>query len=296
LKDKDLFAVELDNVKLKKLNEDSNIQYIEEDTVIKKLDDRITWNIKAVNADSVHENNVFGEGIKVALFDTGIDLNNDDIIVSGGISFIDGVESFDDDNGHGTSMAGILASSLNNQGLVGVAPKVELYSVKVLDKNGNGYYSNIIQGIEWAIDNHIDIIAMSFGGAQYSEILNEAIKNATYNDIMVIAASGNDGCSDIQYPANYPDVVCVGATDIDNKISQFSNVGEQMDILAPGVEIETINSNGASIKVSGTSTSVQHVAGVAALIWSADRDLSIEQLKAVIYKNAISLGDADVSG
>jgi subtilisin family serine protease len=187
-------------------------------------------------------------------------------------------------------MAGILASTLNNQGLVGVAPKVELYSVKVLDKNGKGYYSNIIQGIEWAIENHIDIIAMSFGGTQYSEILNEAVKNATYNNILVIAASGNDGSTDIQYPANYPDVVCVGATDKISNITDFTNTGEQMDLVAPGVDIETVSPGGTPIKASGTSVSVQHVAGAAALIWCADRDLSIEQLKAVIYKNAVPLG------
>jgi len=296
LKDKELFVAEFDKANLNKLYNDSSIQYIEEDSEIKKLDDRITWNIEAVNADSVHKSNVFGEGIKVAVFDTGIDLNNKDLVVSGGISFIDGVKSFDDDNGHGTAMAGILASTLNNQGLVGVAPKIELYSVKVLDKNGKGYYSNIIQGIEWAIENDIDIITMSFGGTQYSDILYEAIREATYNDILIVAASGNDGSTNILYPANYPDVVCVGATDKYNKIAKFTNTGVQMDLVAPGVDIQTVSRDGASITVSGTSAAVQHVAGAAALTWCLDNNLSIEQLKAVIYKNSTSLGDTDVYG
>ena len=113
LKEQKLFVTELDQAKLTNLYDDSSIQYIEEDSEVQKLDDHITWNIKAVNADRVHNSNVFGAGIKVAVFDTGIDLDHDDLIVSGGISFVEGVESYDDDNGHGTAMAGILASTLN---------------------------------------------------------------------------------------------------------------------------------------------------------------------------------------
>ena len=296
LKDKELFATELDSAKLNSIYNDSNIQYIEEDSVVQKLDDRITWNVRAVNADSVHKINVFGEGIKVAVFDTGIDTNNNDLIVSGGISFVDGVQSYDDDNGHGTAMAGILAASMNKQGLVGVAPKIELYAVKVLDKSGKGYYSSIIQGIDWAIKNHIDIITMSFGGAQYSNILYEAIREATYNNILVVAASGNDGSTNILYPASYPDVVCVGATDRNNDIAKFTNTGIQMDLVAPGVDVDSVNREGTAVKVSGTSAAAQHAAGVAALTWSVDRNLSIEQLKAVLYKNATSLGNTDKYG
>ncbi|MFT4143588.1 MAG: S8 family serine peptidase [Mobilitalea sp.] len=296
LKNKNTFSMELDNTNLQKLQTDSNIEYIEVDAPVSKLDDRITWNVGAVKADSVHNSDVFGEGIKVALFDTGIDLSNEDLIVAGGISFVEGVQSFDDDNGHGTAMAGILASALNNQGLIGIAPKIELYSVKVLDQNGKGYYSNIIQGIQWAIENHIEIIAMSLGGTQYSEILNEAIRYATYNDILVVAASGNDGSNDILYPANYSDVVCVGATDKNNNVAAITNTGKQMDLLAPGIGVETIDRDGTIIEVSGTSASVQHVAGAAALIWGADNNLSIEQVKAILYKNALSLGNSDLYG
>lgn len=296
LKKKELFSAEFDSANIDKLCKDKSIQYIEEDSKVKKLDDRTTWNIKTLNADRVQNSNVFGEGIKVAVFDTGIDTDNSDLKVSGGISFVEGIQSYDDDNGHGTAMAGILASSLNHQGLVGVAPKIELYSVKVLDKNGNGYYSNIIQGIEWAIKNHIDIISMSFGGTQYSDILYDAIREATYNDILIVAASGNDGSNDILYPADYPDVVCVGATDKNNDIAPFTNTGKQMDLVAPGVDVETISTKGTSIKVSGTSAAAQHVAGAAALVWSLDKNLSVEQLKAVIYKNSTPLGDTEAYG
>ncbi len=296
LKHEKLFITELDQTELLNLYNDSSIQYIEEDSEVQKMDDHITWNVQAVNADRVHNRNIFGAGIKVAVFDTGIDLDHDDLIVSGGISFVEGIESYNDDNGHGTAMAGILASALNHQGLAGVAPKVELYSVKVLDKHGKGYYSSIIQGIEWAIENRIDIITMSFGGTKYSEILYEALREATYNNILIVAASGNDGSKSIVYPANYPDIICVGATDQDNRIAEFTNTGEQMDLVAPGVDVETVNQEGDSIKMSGTSAAVLHAAGVAALTWSVDRSLSIEQLKAVLYKNSTFLGDPMIYG
>ena len=167
---------------------------------------------------------------------------------------------------------------------------------KVLDKNGKGYYSSIIQGIQWAIKNHIDIISMSFGGTAYSEILYEAIREATYNDILIVAASGNDGSKNIVYPAGYPDVICVGAVDNNNNIAEFTNTGDQMDLVAPGVKVETVNREGAPVKISGTSAAAQHVAGAAALVWSKDNDLSIEQLKAVLYKNSISIGNTDKYG
>ena len=129
IKAKEIFVAELNTSKLNSISKDNSIECIEVDSEIHKLGDSIPWNIKAVNADSVHNNNIFGEGIKVAVFDTGIDTDNNDLVVSGGVSFVEGVQSYEDDNGHGTAMAGILASSLNNQGLVGVAPKIELYSV-----------------------------------------------------------------------------------------------------------------------------------------------------------------------
>jgi len=104
-----------------------------------------------------------GKGIKVGVIDTGIDYNHEDLHVSGGTSVITGTTDYSDDNGHGTHVAGTIAALNNDIGVIGVAPQAELYAIKALDQYGNGNYSEVISGIEWAIDNQMDIINMSLG-------------------------------------------------------------------------------------------------------------------------------------
>lgn len=266
------------------------------DSMFSPMGDKIGWNISRIRANVLHEAGIYGDGVKVAVFDTGIDLENSDLNVAGGVSFVDGVTSYDDDNGHGTAMAGILASKLNGDGLVGVAPNIELYSVKVLDKYGIGNYSNVLQAVDWAIENDINIITMSFGGTQHSQILGEAIKRATDNNILVIAAAGNSGENRIFYPAAYPSVICVGSTDSNNSRASFSNRGEQMDVAAPGVDIQTTGLGNKLVTVDGTSASVQHVAGLAALLWGEDTNLTNGQIKFLLYKNAWDMGDQEGYG
>lgn len=258
--------------------------------------DKLPWNITRIQADKLHDIGITGSGVKVAVFDSGIDLGNPDLNVVGGISFVDGVTSYDDDNGHGTAMAGILAASLNGNGLVGVAPNIELYSVKVLDSNGMGRYSSVLQAVDWAIENNIKIITMSFGGNQYSQILAEAIKRASDNNIMIFSASGNAGSDSVYYPAAFSQVVCVGSTDSNNGIAAFSNHGEQMDLVAPGVEIETLGMNNINTYVDGTSASVQHAAGIAALLFGVNNSLTNGQVKFLLYYNAYVLGEIEIFG
>ncbi|TAH63280.1 MAG: hypothetical protein EWM47_13710, partial [Anaerolineaceae bacterium] len=114
------------------------------DSLYSPYGDKIPWNILRTKSNVLHDENIKGNGIKVAIFDTGIDINHSELNVVGGVSFVEGVSSYDDDNGHGTAMAGILAAKLNGQGIVGIAPEIDLYSVKVLDENGMGRYSHII--------------------------------------------------------------------------------------------------------------------------------------------------------
>ncbi len=248
--------------------------------------DALTWNILRTKANRLQDLGLKGNEIKVAIFDTGIDLNSNEIKVSGGISFIEGIESYDDDNGHGTAMAGILAAQLNGMGIVGIAPSIELYSVKVLDKDGNGKYSTIIKGIEWAIDNGIDIISLSLGGTQYSKALEDAVQLAADNNILIVAAAGNDSNNKNTYPAAYPQVICVGAINDQNEIASFSNIGTQVDIFAPGELVITTGTSNSIIKISGTSAAAQHVAGAAALLLSKNKDLSIVELTEVLLQGS----------
>ncbi len=265
-------------------------------SIITEQGDEQTWNFLRTKANYLHDNNILGDGIRVAVFDTGIDPGNEDLNVAGGISFVEGVSSYNDDNGHGTAMASILAAQYNCKGYVGISPNIELYSVKVLDQDGAGRYSNIIQGIDWAIQNDIDIITLSLGGYEYSQILEEAINHAIENNILIVAAAGNGGAENIMYPAAYSQVICVGATDRDNNIASYSNYGFQLDIVAPGTEVVTAGLNNSSITVSGTSPATQHVAGVAALLWSADRTLTNGHIKYLLYKNAFNLGEYNTCG
>ena len=225
-----------------------------------------------------------GTEIKIAIFDSGIDLNNEDIKVAGGVSFVEGINSYDDDNGHGTAMAGILISNMQKNSSSGAAPEIELYSVKVLNKDGVGNYSNVIKGIEWAIEHEINIITLSLGGYEYSQVLRDAINKAIANNILIIAAAGNDGADNIMYPAAYPEVISVGALNADMQIADFSNYGEGIDILAPGEHISTIGLNNEEINLDGTSCAVQNVAYVATLLWSKDISFSIFDLVEKVKK------------
>lgn len=297
LNKKNVFVMDADEAAIEEFKQDANVKFVEEDAEVRKLDDKITWNIDSIRATELHERGYYGEGVNVAIFDTGIDLDNSELNVVGGVSFIEGVDSYDDDNGHGTAMAGILCAQENNEGLLGVAPRINVYSVKVLDSEGKGNYSNIIEGLQWAVENDIDIIAMSLGGTQYSAILKDAISDAYENGILIVAAAGNDGSADLlNYPANYTQVVCVGAVDSNNKIASFSNRGKGLDLVAPGVDIETIGLDNTTVNVSGTSAAVQHVAGVAAQLWNAKRELTNTQMRALLYKSAINLGGRKVYG
>ena len=249
------------------------------------VDETVPWNVKKTEINLFHENNIKGTGIKVAIFDTGIDLDNRDLTIAGGVSFVDGIESYDDDNGHGTEMATILAARINGYGLVGIAPEVELYSVKILDKNGIGTYSDVIQGLEWAIENNINIVTLSLGGTEYSKNLEQAIKKAITNNILVIAAAGNNGKKQVMYPAGYSDVISVGAIDCNNQVAQNSNYSTDINLFAFGDNVIAGGLNGSKNVISGTSAAVQHVAGLAALIWSQDYSISAVKIRNILISS-----------
>lgn len=292
LRNKKIKLMEADDKAIDQLRKDENVLLVEEDSPVRKSGDEITWNIEKVKAPALQKQNYSGKGVKVAVFDTGIDTQNNDLNVVGGISFVEGTSSYSDDNGHGTAMASILASLKNNKGYLGVAPEIDLYSVKVLDKNGDGKYSSIIDGLQWAMDNNINIVAMSLGGMTFSKILQEAINEAYSHNILIIAASGNDGDTEkVDFPARFKNVISVGAVDKNNEIASFTNRGKQLDIVAPGVSIETMGLKSESKKMSGTSAAVPHVAGIAAGIWNAKKTTTNSQIKNILLGSATPLGE-----
>jgi serine protease len=176
-----------------------------------------------------------GEGVSVGVLDTGVG-PHPDLEVAGGYNFVANTEEYADDVGHGTHVAGTIAASQNGIGLVGIAPKVQLYALKVLNERGTGRTSNIIAGLQWAIDHHLQVLNMSFGSSQSSQAEQRAIQAAAHAGIVMVAASGNEGTS-VSYPAAYPEVIAVGAVDRRGVLAPFSNRGPRLGFVAPGVNI-----------------------------------------------------------
>lgn len=278
---------------LKDIKNDSDIECIEPDFKVKVNSEEIPWGVEEVGAPIAQQNGFAGTGIKIAVFDTGIS-KHQDLSLSGGISFVDGVESYADDNGHGTHVAGIISSQVNGQGIVGTAPSANLYAVKVIRADGSGNYSSIIEAIEWAIDNRIHIINMSFGGGMYSQILEEAINTAYQNNILMFASAGNDGSTSndtITYPAKYANVISVGAVDREDNKAYFSSGGADLELVAPGVDIKSTLKDGSYGMMSGTSMACPHAVGVAALLWSKDTSVENSTIRDLLDYSAIGLGD-----
>ena len=220
----------------KELISSKKIDVLEKDAKVKICSDDVTYNLDKIGINELHQEKLYGNGIRVAILDTGIDVNNTELNIAGGVSFVEG-SSYDDDNGHGTAIAGVISAKKDEKGLIGLAPNCELYAVKILDKNGEGYYSDIIKGIEWAIDHKVDIIVMSFGGTDYSCILEEVVVKANEKGALLVAAAGNTG-KEVEYPARFKTVMSVGSVDRDNNVLELSNRGEELDVVAPGVDIK----------------------------------------------------------
>lgn len=228
------------------------------------------WGIRRVNAAASWTTpRGQGAGAAVAIIDTGISRSHPDLagVVVGGFNALDpkNPEAWDDDQGHGSHVAGTIAGKRDGKGVVGVAPMAKLYAVKVLDKDGNGGYSDVIAGIEWAVSRGIKVANMSLGADEGSEALKRAVAAATKAGLTIVAAAGNSSGGPVGYPASYPETIAVSASDINDNLSDFSSVGPEVDFIAPGTKIKSVNKDGGYMDLSGTSMATPHVAGLAAL-------------------------------
>ena len=244
----------------------------------------IPWGVERVGAPYVWDKTT-GKEIKVAILDTGIDANHSDLKVSGGVSFIGGNFS-KDPVGHGTMVAGVLASKANGFGIIGVAPDVKIYSVQVMDADG-GNLSSILNGINWSIKNNMDVISMSFGSDTNSQIFELALAEAYNAGIVLVAAAGNEG--EIIYPAKYTSVIAAGNID-ENDLVPFGASGPDLELAAPGTNVLTIFPNNTYVISSGTSFSAPHTAGVIALLLQKNNSLTPPQIRDKLHKDALDLG------
>ncbi len=224
------------------------------------------WGIARINAETAW-GTTEGTGINVGIIDTGISNTHPDLSVVKGVNTINLRKSWNDDNGHGSHVAGIIAALNNDIGVVGVGPKINLFAIKVLNSAGSGYLSDIIEGLDWAINNNMQVVNMSLGTDANVLSFEQAVKNAAAAGIVQVAAAGNSGGSVI-YPAAYPEVIAVSATDSANAIAYFSSRGPEVDLAAPGFNIYSTYKGTGYNTLSGTSMASPHVAGVAALVVS----------------------------
>jgi len=269
-----VISVEIPEQALRGLRKNPRVAIIEEDGVAYAIEQTLPWGVDHIDAEVVHAYNKKGAGIKVAIVDTGIDLDHPDLQVAGDVSFVSGAPSGEDDHGHGTHVAGTVAALDNDFGVIGVAPEAELYAVKVLDGSGRGYWSDIIAGIEWSIDHSAQIINMSLGGTSGSSTLEMACDAAFEAGVLIVAAAGNSGNSwalfdNVLYPARYDSVIAVAATDSSDDRVYFSSTGPDVELAAPGINILSTAAGGGYTTKMGTSMASPHVAGVGALMFAS---------------------------
>lgn len=237
---------------------------------------KMDWGVKALRVYEVWKESK-GEGVNIAILDTGLAKHSDvNENIKGGINFTtSNLNAYEDRVGHGTHVAGIIAALDNEIGVVGVAPKANLYIVKVLGDNGSGSFEMVAKGIDWAIEHNMDVISMSLGSNEGSDVIHEAIKRAYQKNITIIAAAGNDGDEyrddTIDYPARYPETIAVGAINKYLQRSWFSSNGEALDISAPGEEITSTYLNNGYAVLSGTSMAAPFISGVVALLIAKHR-------------------------
>lgn len=252
------------------LKTDADIISIEPDIQLRATAQNIDWGMTAVNATYAWNSGYTGKGVKIAVLDSGIDTHHEDLTVADGVSFVDYTTSYNDDFGHGTHVAGIIGAKNNSLGIVGVAPDADLYAVKVLDQTGTGYLSDVIAGIDWAIDNDMDIVNLSMTTDVDSFALRQAVDEAYAKGVLLVASAGNTGTADgsgetVQYPAKYGSVISVGAMDQSNQRAAFSATGGDLEVVAPGVGINSTYKNSSYRQLSGTSMGSAFAAGILAV-------------------------------
>ena len=244
-----------------------------------------------------------GQGVVVAVIDTGVDLDHREFAgrIVQGYDFVDNDVFADDGNGHGTHVAGTIAGAYDDFGVTGVAFNSQIMPVRVLGSDGSGYTSDIISGIRFAADNNADVINLSLGGGGYSQSMADAIEYATNRGSVVVMAAGNSGGISPEYPAahaiNYG--LAVGAVDQYENLASFSNLAGSTAIdyvTAPGVDVYSSIPGDRYAFYSGTSMATPHVVGAAALLRGYDPNLSAESIEDLLTGTASNnISDSSVN-
>jgi len=277
----------LPEVAIDVLRQHRKVAYVELDGEVKALGDTLGWGVDRIDAEivwggaedatDVAVGRNAGDGVKVAIIDTGIDWDHPDLAANykGGHDFVHDDGDPMDDHGHGTHCAGIVAAVDNEVGVIGVGPRIWLYGVKVLNSAGRGYVSDVVAGIDWAVTHGMQIISMSLGSNGDDTSLRNACDNAYSAGVLLVAAAGNDGYlpgDTVDYPGRYSSVIAVAAIGQGDTRPYWSSRGPSVELAAPGVNVySTVWDNGYAT-MSGTSMACPHVSGTAALVFNSAVD------------------------
>ncbi|WP_270179956.1 S8 family peptidase [Alkalihalobacillus sp. CinArs1] len=280
--------------------------------VVSKADEAYPDGVEMIQAPEIWEESDRGRNRIVAVVDTGCQVDHPNLKsrIIGGKNFTKDYnadpDNYDDNNGHGTHVAGTIAAEKGADGIVGVAPEAKLLIVKVLNGEGSGTYESIISGIRYAIDwegpngEKVNVISMSLGGPSDLPELHEAIKDAIDQNISVVCAAGNEGDAradtpEYAYPGAYNEVIEVGASSFSRTLAPFSNTNDEIDLIAPGVDILSTFPESKYAVLSGTSMSAPHVSGALALLMNLsekefNRTLTEPEIYAQLIKRTVPIG------
>lgn len=284
---------------------DPNVAYVEPDyryTLKLRPNDSLyprLYALPRIGAETAWDRTTGRSDVTVAVIDTGVFAAHPDLgsNVVAGTNFVAHNGDASDDEGHGTHTAGIIAAVGNNgRGVAGLCWQCHILPIKALDSDGGGFASDLAAGIRYAVDRGAKIINLSLGGDRDSRVLRDAVTYAANHGVLIIAAAGNEAQegNPVEYPAAYPEVIAVGATDQNDKHAPFSNYNSYVSISAPGVNIgSTLWEKGKAESygsASGTSEAAPMVSGVAALIWSVNPSLPATEVRRILLETADDLG------
>lgn len=277
--------------------------YLTNDTITKNTNETVTpndmlfssyqWNLPAIETELGWNLSKGSNEVIVSVVDTGVQINHPDLKgkLLTGYNAITSGSTPEDDVGHGTHVSGIIGALVNNgEGVAGISWYNKILPVKALDNSGAGTTYSVAEGIIWAADNGAKVINLSLGNYAESQFLHDAIKYAYDRDIVIVSAAGNDNTERPGYPAAYPEVIAVAATNPSGEKASFSNFGDYVDVAAPGESIASTYPGSQYAALSGTSMASPHVAALAGLIRSLNPNLTNTEVTDLITSNAIDLG------
>ena len=254
-------------------------------------DDLAAWNLSALNSEYAHSSGYTGEGVKICIVDSGIDIYSE-VYACGGVDLEDPEYCNGDDlTGHGSAVAGIIAAPDDGSGTVGIAPDAQIYNVRVLDGANQAPVSRIIDALDWCIANNMDIVNMSFGTDEYSPALKAKIEDVTAHGIIMISSAGNG--ETVQYPAAFSEVVSVSSV---NSAMQKPEGTATGDFSAPGINIYSTSLLGGYCAVSGSSIAAAHITGCAAVLLGIDTSKPAEFIKNLLVSSCKNLGNSSDYG